>query len=210
MTRIAVAWLLVGVPFTTARADDPKTDVIRLKDEVELLEARLGVHKARADGAVELAAIARDSLDRLKEAERKGATAFSDMVGLMQAHARATADQKIYQAELKVAEVELNQAKRRLAAAEKLGATAAEKKYTVRFENAKWADVFDWFAAESGLVNLVKVKPTGTVTIQPPAGKTYTQAEIVALLNEAMAPDFTLVRGATSFKVRPADEVPGK
>jgi hypothetical protein len=210
MTRFAVACVLACIPFAT-RADDPKPDVQKLKDEVELLEAKLMVHKAKVAGSEEMASIAKDFLARLKEAEQKGAAAHADLVVLMQAHARATADLRIHQAELKVAEVELNQAKRRLDAAGKVGGIAIEKKYTIRFENAKWEDVFAWFAKESGLVNAVVVKPTGTVTLKPREGKQFTLTEIVDLLNETMAPKFTLVRGEKSFTVRLADGVwPGK
>jgi hypothetical protein len=207
MTRAAFACVLACLP-VVALADDPKPDVAKLKDEVEVLEAKLDIWKAKLAGAEELAVISKDFLTRLKEAEQKGAASMSDMITMMQSHTRANTDVNVARAEVKVAEVMLNQAKRRLAMAEKSVAPAKpEKLYSIRFENKPWADVLEWFAKESGLVNASKVKPTGTVTIKAPEGKHYTMTEIVDLLNESMAPKFILVRAKQTFALLPADEM---
>src|SRR5262245_16193166 len=188
MTRLAVAWLIACVPALSTRADDPKPDVAKLKDEVELLEAKLGVWKAKVAGAEELASIAKEFLTKLKAAEEKGVAAHSDLVGVMQTYTRATGDLRVYQAELKVAEVKLTQARRRLDAAGRMGTATAkpEKTYAVRFENAKWGDVVNWFQKETGLVYAGNEIPVGGVTIKPVGDKRLTIAEVVDLLNEAL------------------------
>ena len=38
------------------------------------------------------------------------------------------------------------------------------KKFTIHFKDAKWDDVFDWYAKETGLVLITTVKPTGTTS----------------------------------------------
>jgi hypothetical protein len=207
MTRVVVACVLACIPFA-ARADDPKPDVAKLKDEVELLEAKLGVHKAKVAGAVRTAHELKGLVDRLAEAERKGASALAERLTLGLNYTKAETDVEVFKAEQKVAEVKLTQAKRRLAAAEKVGAAPVrpEKAYAVRFENKPWADVFEWFAQESGLVNASTAKPTGAVTIKPRDGKLFTMAEIVDLLNEMLAPNWVLVRGKQTFAILPADE----
>jgi hypothetical protein len=207
MTRIAVACVLACLPLT-ARADDPKPDVAKLKDDVELLEAKLEVWKAKVTGAEKTIQATKDVLDRIKQAERAGAAAFGESSTAVQSNIKATTDLDVFRAEMRVAEVKLNQAKRRLAAAEKGAGVPVAKAYTVSFTNQPWAAVLDWFTTETGLINAAKIKPTGTLTLRPTGGKKYTLTEIIDLFNEALAPDFVLVRGEKSFTIIPADEKP--
>src|SRR5262249_39835018 len=61
-----------------------------------------------------------------------------------------------------------------------------EKTVTVNFKIAEWGDVLEWFSKESGLTPIYSVKPTGSVTLQPPKDRKFTMGEVVDLLNEAM------------------------
>src|SRR5262245_24934325 len=78
------------------------------------------------------------------------------------------------------------------------GLTAAEpepKKYAVKFKNAPWETVLDWFAQESGLAPTYSVKPTGSITLMTPGDRTLTLGEVVDLINETMMPQkFVLMR----------------
>ncbi|HEY2787653.1 MAG TPA: hypothetical protein VGJ05_22035, partial [Fimbriiglobus sp.] len=148
MTRYVVACVFVLFPVLSAAADDPKPDVQKLKDKVELLAAKLDVWKAKVTGAEKMAVATKDVLNKLNEAARAGAAAFSESAKVIQSNLKATTDVDVFQAEMRVAEVTLNQAKRRLATAEK-GAEAPAKKektYAVSFVNQPWNVVFDWFA----------------------------------------------------------------
>jgi hypothetical protein len=78
---------------------------------------------------------------------------------------------------------------------------------TFSFENKKWGEVIDWFRTESGLVYAGTVTPTGSVTIKPPAGKTYTIPQIVDLLNELLAPRYVLIRRGQTFTLLPYDDL---
>jgi hypothetical protein len=207
MIRLIVACVIASVHLAV-RADDPKPDVQQLKDDVELLEAKLDVWKAKVAGAEKAAAEAKQLLALVHQAEQKGATAMSERVAIGQSWTKAETDLAVNKAEMKVAEVMLNQAKRRLAAVDKGAEKKAEKLFTVRFENAKWADVLDWFAKETGLVNATSNKPTGTVTIKTREGHPYTTTEVVDLLNEMLAPKWLLVRSRQTFALLPADEKP--
>jgi hypothetical protein len=208
MLRVAAACVIACIPFVPVKSDDPKPDVQKLKDEVELLDAKLGIWKAKVAGAERIIDLTKAANALLEEAQRAGAASRSESYSVRRDHAQAQTDLEVSRAELKLAEVTLNQAKRRLTTAEKGAGVPAEKSYAIRFENKSWGEVFDWFVKESGLVNAVKVKPTGTFTLKPPPGKKYTLTELVDLFNEALAPDFVLVRGEKSFTVIPADEKP--
>lgn len=61
-----------------------------------------------------------------------------------------------------------------------------EKTYAVHFENAKWADVLEWYAKVTELKVEVTAKPEGTVTLKPEKDRQLTPAEITDLLNEAL------------------------
>ncbi len=82
-----------------------------------------------------------------------------------------------------------------------------EKLITVNFKDAKWDDVLDWFAAESGLLKILTVKPTGSTTLQPSKDRKYTISEVVDLLNEALQQQrFILIRRQVTFFIHPSDE----
>jgi len=81
------------------------------------------------------------------------------------------------------------------------------KKYTFRMKNAKWDEVLEWYAKVTGLTMITTVKPTGTFTFEPPAGKEFTLSEITDILNETMAQQkFILIRRHMTFFIHPADE----
>ncbi len=81
------------------------------------------------------------------------------------------------------------------------------KKYTIHFKDAKWDDVLDWYAKETGLVLITPVKPTGTVSITPSKDRTFTVGEVTDFLNEAMMQQkFILIRRHMTFFIQPADE----
>jgi len=83
----------------------------------------------------------------------------------------------------------------------------AEKTVTVNFKLADWGDVLEWFSKESGLTPIYSVRPTGSVTLQPPKDRTFTMGEVIDLLNEAMITQkFILVRRQVSFTILPSDE----
>jgi len=209
MTRLAVACVVACVPFVSARADDPKPDVVKLKDKVELLEAKLAVWKAKVAGAERALPITKEFMENVRQAERVGAVAQSDLARYRLTESQQVTDLETYKAELKVAEVKLAQAKRRLTAAEKVGVAPPkpEKTYSVRFENAKWADVVNWIQKETGLIYAGREMPKGGITIKPAGNKQFTLAEVVDLLNEALETEhFQLIRRQQTFTLWPADE----
>jgi hypothetical protein len=61
-----------------------------------------------------------------------------------------------------------------------------EKTHAVHFENAKWADVLDWYAGITELKGGVVAKPDGRVSLNPGNDRQFTTAEITDLLNEAL------------------------
>jgi hypothetical protein len=61
-----------------------------------------------------------------------------------------------------------------------------EKKHTVHFERAKWADVLDWYARITELKADVITQPEGAFTVKPGKDRQFTVAEITDLLNEAL------------------------
>jgi hypothetical protein len=75
------------------------------------------------------------------------------------------------------------------------------RKYTLHFKDAKWDDVFDWYAQESGLTLVTAVKPSkGTFTFTPPKDTTFTLSEITDVINDALsAQDFILIRRNLTF-----------
>src|SRR5262245_44981798 len=86
-------------------------------------------------------------------------------------------------------------------------APGSERTTTLNFKSANWDDVLEWFSKESGLTPILTVKPTGSVTLQPPKDKKFTMGEVVDLLNEAMIQQkFILIRRQVSFYIHPADE----
>jgi type II secretion system protein D len=83
----------------------------------------------------------------------------------------------------------------------------SERTITVNFKNAHWDDVLEWFAKESGLTPILTVRPTGSVTLQPPKDRKFTIGEVVDLLNEALIQQrFILIRRQISFYIHPSDE----
>jgi type II secretion system protein D len=86
-------------------------------------------------------------------------------------------------------------------------ASNSERKITVNFKNAHWDDVLEWFAKESGLTPILTVRPTGSVTLQPPKDRQFTIGEVVDLINEALIQQrFILIRRQISFYIHPSDE----
>jgi RNA polymerase sigma factor (sigma-70 family) len=92
-------------------------------------------------------------------------------------------------------------------AEEVMGPKPKAKTYAFRMKNVPWADVLDWYAKESGLTMITTVKPTGTFTFEPPAGRAYALAEVTDFLNEALVPQkMILIRRERTFTLHPADE----
>lgn len=81
-----------------------------------------------------------------------------------------------------------------------------EKLYDVKYDNTEWSKVFEQLEKETGLMYITKDKPTGSVTLKPPAGKKYTLGELIDLLNERLELDkFVILRKSVSFSTVPAD-----
>jgi RNA polymerase sigma factor (sigma-70 family) len=82
------------------------------------------------------------------------------------------------------------------------------KKFTFNMKDAKWDDVLEWYAKESGLTPILTVKPTGKFTFAPPnPDKQYTIAEITDTINEMLATQkYILVRRPLTFSIHPTDE----
>src|SRR3954467_4407516 len=57
-------------------------------------------------------------------------------------------------------------------------AAAPEKMVSIHFEKAKWEDVLDWYAKETGLTMVTAVKPTGSVDIKPGKDRKFTVGEV--------------------------------
>lgn len=85
---------------------------------------------------------------------------------------------------------------------------AKPKTYKVHFDNAKWDDVFAWYAKETGLGFIPpKEKPKGALTLKPGADKKFTVGEMTDLLNESLAQQkWILIRGHQWFRIVSADE----
>jgi hypothetical protein len=66
-------------------------------------------------------------------------------------------------------------------------AKPAEKTYSFHMKDAKWDDVLDWYAKESGRKADIRVKPKGTFTCLPGKDRQFTLGEITDLINEALA-----------------------
>ena len=87
-----------------------------------------------------------------------------------------------------------------------------EKKYQVTFNGAPWADVFKWLTNETGKEVLFSGgSPSGTFSFTGPAGKTYTLAEIIDLINAGLFSNsptarYTIINGDHQFTVVPADQ----
>lgn len=83
-----------------------------------------------------------------------------------------------------------------------------ERRLRVYFKDAKWDDVLDWYAKESGLTLVTAVKPSkGTFTFTPPKDTTFTLDEITDIINEALEPQkFILVPRNLTFFIHPTDE----
>src|SRR5262249_19238315 len=81
------------------------------------------------------------------------------------------------------------------------------KTFAMRFKDASWDDVLDWYSKESGLTMITTVKPTGKFTFEPPAGRKYTLEEVTDILNEELTKKrFLLIRRHMTFFIHPADE----
>jgi RNA polymerase sigma factor (sigma-70 family) len=81
------------------------------------------------------------------------------------------------------------------------------KRYTFSFKNTSWADIFDWYAKESGLVNASTIKLAGNVTIMLPQDRKYSLPEITDLINELLSQQkHLLIRRHATFTIVPSDE----
>src|SRR5262249_930942 len=88
----------------------------------------------------------------------------------------------------------------------KLAAPAA-KGAAFEFRKAPWKDVLAWLSQRTGKNVIAVYKPTGTFTSAPPPGKSYTDAEVIDILNEALAPQkFNIVRGVRALTLIRTDE----
>ncbi len=90
-----------------------------------------------------------------------------------------------------------------------------EKRFAFSFDNKPWTQVLEWFADNAKLAFVGNYKPAGTFTFVPPKVngqlKTYTLAEIVDILNEALVVNsstkrYVLVRRSQSFTLVLADD----
>ena len=91
MMRVAVACVIACIPLSV-RADDPKPDVQKLKDEVELLEAKLDVWKAKVAGAEKNAKATADLLDKLSQAQLAVAAVSPELEQVIQSNIQFTTD----------------------------------------------------------------------------------------------------------------------
>jgi type II secretory pathway component GspD/PulD (secretin) len=81
------------------------------------------------------------------------------------------------------------------------------KSGTFHFQDKPWGAVLAWLGEQTSLPVVGNVKPTGTFTFVPPAGKQYTVAEMIDIINEALQMQkYILIRGERSLIVVPADE----
>ena len=72
--------------------------------------------------------------------------------------------------------------------------------FAVYFKDAKWDEVFDWYAKETGLTLITVVKPKGTFTFTPPKDARFTVAEFTDAVNDALAAQkFILIRRHMTF-----------
>ena len=80
-------------------------------------------------------------------------------------------------------------------------AQAAEERVTMNFDNAKWSEVFNWCADQSGKPFVSNVPPPpGRFSHATPKGQKYTMLEAVAIINESlMKQDHVLVRRPQSW-----------
>ena len=86
-------------------------------------------------------------------------------------------------------------------------AAAPEKTFTVNLRNVPWKDAIAWYAEISGYTFVGDTRPTGSVSLTPPADRRFTLGEITDMLNEAMIQQkFILVRRQATFVIHPADE----
>ncbi|HEX5271818.1 MAG TPA: secretin N-terminal domain-containing protein, partial [Gemmataceae bacterium] len=94
-------------------------------------------------------------------------------------------------------------------------AKGGEPRFAFSFVNAPWTQVIEWFADNTGLAFVGNYKPAGTFTFVPPTvdgrAKSYTIAEIVDVLNEALQVNssnkrYMLVRRSQSFTLVLADD----
>jgi type II secretory pathway component GspD/PulD (secretin) len=89
-------------------------------------------------------------------------------------------------------------------------AVKAEKAFAFEFRDMPWKRVLEWLSDQTGLPVVAQVKPTGTFSFLPPAGRRYTIPQIIDVLNEALANQanqkFLLIRRPNSLVLVPADE----
>ena len=83
-----------------------------------------------------------------------------------------------------------------------------EKTVTVNFDGTPWENILDWYAKETGLIQGTSVKPTGSATIKPGAGRKFTLGEVTDLINEVLSRDrFILIEGPRACgKTRTAEQ----
>jgi hypothetical protein len=86
-------------------------------------------------------------------------------------------------------------------------AQPAKKRAAFEFHAAPWRKVLEWLADRNGLPYIGTV-PAGTFTFIPPRrDRTYTDTEVMDILNEALLrQNYLLIRRPTAFILVPADE----
>src|SRR5262245_20796242 len=83
---------------------------------------------------------------------------------------------------------------------------AEPKRISFEFRDKRWNEVLDWLSQQTGLP-IVGTKPAGTFSFVPAAGRTYTTAEVIDILNEALrSTSSKLVRRPNSIGIPPIDE----
>jgi type II secretory pathway component GspD/PulD (secretin) len=84
---------------------------------------------------------------------------------------------------------------------------AEPKRFAVSFQEKPWKDVFAWLTEQTGKPVIAPGLPTGTFTLVSPQGRTFTLAEIIDCINDAlMSKHFLLCPHERTFTVAAADE----
>jgi type II secretory pathway component GspD/PulD (secretin) len=77
---------------------------------------------------------------------------------------------------------------------------------TFEMRSKPWGQVLEWLSDQTGAPIITTAKPTGTFTFTSAKKKDYTLAEILDILNEALAPQqFLLIRRDQSITLVPTD-----
>jgi type II secretory pathway component GspD/PulD (secretin) len=74
-------------------------------------------------------------------------------------------------------------------------AKPAEKRFAFEVRDKPWDYVLEWLSEQTGIPVIASPMPTGTLTLNSPANKTYTIPDIVDILNDAlMGQKYRLIR----------------